>query len=313
MVHHARRTVLLIFKGLRSPHEIVPYLQRRARQHRRVRRERKEFRRSENCLISFPKCGRTWLRVIVGKIIHDQYGLNDPTLQFLTPEQVQRAGLPRLYISHDTTFQTALVREGTIGERYKDKRVILLIRDVRDALVSLYHHMHNRREVFTGSLYQFLRSEDLGARRAVEFYRDWHMHHKSLPHFLLLRYEDLHRNTRDVIRKTLAFLEIEDVTDSIVDRAIENGGLDSMRRLELSRSFSSQALRPMKSTNVDALKVRKGMIGGYRDEMTEADLSYIESVVATLDGPRSWLFDKDGHGVAQDESSGDGNTLCRQI
>src|SRR5262245_55186961 len=62
--------------------------------------EVQEFHRAQACIVSFPKCGRTWLRVMVGKALCDRYGLDESVM--LDEFKVTEAAgiIPTLY-THD--------------------------------------------------------------------------------------------------------------------------------------------------------------------------------------------------------------------
>ena len=108
--------------------------------------------------MSFPKCGRTWLRVLVGRALQVHYGLPDDTdvtelahLAELDPR------VPSVLVTHDDDAQwkaPADVERDKGG--YRHRRVILLVRDPRDVIVSLYHQMGGRRGQDVGTPASFV-------------------------------------------------------------------------------------------------------------------------------------------------------------
>ena len=56
---------------------------------------------------------------------------------------------------------------------YRDKKVVLLSRDVKDTLVSAYFEA-TKKGIFDGSISEFIRSDLYGAKKIVTFYKHWY-------------------------------------------------------------------------------------------------------------------------------------------
>nr|WP_197444008.1 sulfotransferase domain-containing protein [Maioricimonas rarisocia] len=226
--------------------------------------------------------------MVVGKIIHTHYGIENADDLFLTESQVAQTDMPRLFIAHDYDSPALLTSE-FLGRRYAGKRVLLMLRDVRDALVSAYHHAHSRTRTFDGTISDYVRSE-AGAGTAIQYFKAWHDCRAKLADFLLIRYEDMHVAHRESIRKSLEFLGVHGVSDHVIDEGIEFGRFENMRKLEVTRNYSARELQPRSGVEDSALKVRKGQIGTYKEELSKHDLQYIEALARDLNGPIEWLF-----------------------
>ena len=98
-------------------------------------------------ILSFPKAGRTWLRLMLGRLLSEHYRIDASydELLHLKPLTGKVPGVPLIGVTHDGNPHTkppgAL---GTDKEAFRGKRVILLYRDLRDVLVSLYFENLNR-------------------------------------------------------------------------------------------------------------------------------------------------------------------------
>jgi hypothetical protein len=53
-----------------------------------------------------------------------------------------------------------------------------------------------------------------------------------------------------------------------------------MHGLEASGGASSHRLRPGDASDPESFKVRRGVVGGYRDYLSPSDLAYIEARMA---------------------------------
>ncbi|MFQ5645128.1 MAG: sulfotransferase domain-containing protein, partial [Thiogranum sp.] len=142
-------------------------------------------------IISFPKSGRTWLRVMIGKALCLKYDLPDD-IMLDTPKITSAAGILRTEFIHDYADNTwrEYSQLPTNKRRYAKKRVVFLVRNIKDVLVSYYFHSTKRTGDFSGDISAFVRSERFGARKVITFYNIWHENLTVPLHFLLLRYEE---------------------------------------------------------------------------------------------------------------------------
>ena len=124
-------------------------------------------------VLSYPKSGRTWLRVLIGKYLSLKYNL--PEDEILSTEFMSTSsGLPRVKFSHDGTGQNIAKPYEQLSrdkQEYTDKKVILLGRDIKDTLVSGYFHATKRKEWFEGTISEFIRSAQFGVPKSFLFIR----------------------------------------------------------------------------------------------------------------------------------------------
>ncbi|RMI26247.1 MAG: sulfotransferase domain-containing protein, partial [Calditrichaeota bacterium] len=211
-------------------------------------------------LISYPKTGRTWLRALIGKALCERYGLSEEQL-LDTEALTATAGLPRAVFTHDGSAmkEQKSYRELSPDKRfYRDKKVVLLGRDVRDTLVSAYFQATRRIHVFEGTMSEFIRDERFGAIKMLTFYRYWYENREVPAAFLLLRYEELHRDTAGWLKKVLHFMGAGHIPEAIIDRAVEFCQFENMRRAEMENRFGSARLSPRDVQDPESFKVRRG-------------------------------------------------------
>ena len=244
--------------------------------------------------VSYPKTGRTWLRVMIGRALILQFGLPEKKLLdcfWLT----KKAGLAPLIFSHGGPFHLYDFRPfyklQFSHQRFKGKKIIFLIRDIRDTLVSLYFQESKRAKTFKGSISDFIRDDVFGAKKIIKFYNIWFEHQPRPEHFLLLRYEDLRRAPAQNLARLLNDLQGPDLgsrgtcPDSRgreIEQAVEFASFENMKKMERAGGFKSSILRPAKKTDKESFKVRRGKVHGFRDYLSPADVDYIDKAVKEL-------------------------------
>ena len=246
-----------------------------------------DHRIADAYVVSFPKCGRTWLRLMLGKAIDDHFGLGADDLMELTRMADRCPALPRIVFSHDDNAQfKAPDRIETSKERFRGKKVVFLVRDPRDVAVSLYFQLSKRRDKYSGTISDFLRRERGGFESLITYYNVWERERARVGDILLVRYEDLHADAAGELRRVVDFLGLGEITDAEVAEAVRFASFDNMRAMEQQDTFGSSRLRPADAGDEESFKTRKGAVGGYREYLTGADLAYVD---AKMSGLGSWL------------------------
>ncbi len=242
-------------------------------------------RTAEGFIVSYPKTGRTWLRVMLGKAVSLKYDLDD-RLILDTLRLTRRAGLSPTVFSHDGPFllqNTASYHDLKFNTGlYRHKKVIFLVRDIRDTLVSSYFQQSKRTKVEKWDLCDFIRDERFGARKIVTFYNLWFTHRAVPEDFLLIRYEEMHSKPTEVLGAVMRFLNAGEVDPSVLDVAVSYGAFNHMRKMEEKNAFGDSMLRPGTENDNDSYKVRRGKIGGFVDYFTKEDLAYFDEIVSTM-------------------------------
>jgi hypothetical protein len=238
-------------------------------------------------LVSYPKCGRTWLRMMIGEAIRTHFDLPEHDLLDL-PELTRAAGLPAAGLTHDNADPWGAVRWDRMSRDksvFRGKDVILLTRDPRDVVVSFYFHSVKRARSFNGSMSEFIRHPKRGIRKVLAFNNIWAENLHVPARVLCVTYEDLHAAPRSVLREALGFLGAADVPSHLVAEAVNASRIDRMRAMERQALVSGTVLRPGASDDFESFKVRRGKVGGYADYLGPSDLAYVEAVIAEMGDP----------------------------
>ena len=193
--------------------------------------------------------------------------------------------LPRVNVTHAMPdFNERDVSEQEVQTHLaKDARMILLTRDPRDAIVSLYFHIAYRSHRFHGTLDQMVRDGVFGIRKFVRYYQAWFEHREIPGDLLIISYEDLHRDAVQVMRRAVDFAGLPPLTDEQIAGIVAFGSFENMRSIETSRAIPQGWLHKHDdSDDPRRLKTRSGRVGEYVNHMSAGTQTYIESCCSGL-------------------------------
>lgn len=234
-------------------------------------------------LLSFPKCGRTWLRVMLERAFMLHFGLEKVTsLESNVLLGNPGPHMPTIKIIHDDHPQFKTPAELTPDKKtYQGVKVILLIRDLRDALVSNYFQATKRRNAFTGDLSTFIRHERGSTDTFIRFYNIWAANRHVPADFLFVRYEDMHADVERELRRVLEFIGLQ-VAEETIRAAIDYGRFEHMHKMETNGLLQSTGrLRPKNKDDRESFKTRQGKVGGFVEYLSEADIAYLNEKMRT--------------------------------
>jgi hypothetical protein len=164
-------------------------------------------------------------------------------------------------------------------DRFGNKKIVFLTRDIRDTLVSSYFQENKRTGVFTGDIGDFVRDSRFGARKIVSFYNMWYKNRDRVRGFIPVTYEDLHADPVEELRKLLGFMGYHDIDLELLEDAVEYANFGNMKQLEATGKFKDSMMRPGRKQGGESLKVRRGKIGGYVDYLDDSVQEHIIQVV----------------------------------
>jgi hypothetical protein len=239
--------------------------------------ERRAERAADVLLVSYPKCGRTWLTMMLSRALASHAGLTEfnPLANDLLGGRV--GDLPHVRISHDDDphWKTARALERS-KKRYRSKKVVLLVRDPRDVVVSMYFERTRRERAYTGTLHEFLQERRGSLDTILAYYGIWARERANVGAFLLVRYEDLKRDAARELRRILDFAGAGAVSDAHVAEAVTFGSFENMRAMEEGDVLRSGRLRARDKSDAESFKTRKGKVGGYVDYLSKAEIEWME-------------------------------------
>ena len=211
---------------------------------------------SDVFITTYPKSGMTWFQNLVCGAIH---GIN---LDFFT-YKLMALLIPEIGVNqYYERFATPMFFKSHEMPHPDYKRVVYLLRDGRDVMVSFAHFREGlkRNKIKTGYWDVVLDREN------VEPKYIWHKHVEAWlenPYqadLLLIRYEDLHHQPLVELQRFCAFLGVERET-ALLEDVIAKSRFDRMSQREDQYGIH------VAEWPSDRKFMRRGKIGSYKDEM----------------------------------------------
>jgi hypothetical protein len=207
-------------------------------------------------VVGYPKSGNTWMQNLIAGVVFgvDPHVTPDSLVNELVPDVHDRAfyrryGTPTFFKSHYLP-------------RPEYRRVVYLIRDGRDAMVSYFHHL----AALNGSEPDFFQLVSSGVGL---FPCRWHEHVDAWTNnpydadVITIRYESLKADPAGELRRLCQFARLERSEETLqsVARACS---FEAMRDREKRMGWSS-TVWPR-----DKAFVRRGEVGSFKSEMPSA-------------------------------------------
>jgi hypothetical protein len=213
---------------------------------------------SDQYIAAFPRSGSTWLRTILCGIIDPEKGFEPDVFNRLIPS-VGIINLPLIWKLPDPRimFTHAPFRRGL-------RRVVYVVRDGRDSLVSFYHKEFTREGVAITfpeffSLYNMRRF----GPRWHDNVESWLTQGKEYlgDNLLIAKFEDLKKTPVPLIREIAKFLDIR-ADESAISHALEAASLENAREREKREN--------RRLDNPNASFYRGGKTGQWQEYMDDA-------------------------------------------
>src|SRR5262245_61451413 len=282
----------------------------------RGRYDAQRLARTDVCVISYGKSGRTWARVMLSRYFQLRYGVSRRRLFTLDNYHRHNPAIPVVMFTHDNYLRDFTGTEGKSD--FSGKKLVVLVRHPADTAVSQYFQWRYRMKPGKKALndypahgadisvQDFVLHHPAGLERVVAFTNQWAKELSGSGNILLVRYEDLRRDTAGELRRILNFMG-EQPTDQELADVVVFASIENMRKLEEGRTFwrSGSVLKPAQRGNVDSYKVRRGKVGGFHDYFSDAEVAEIERYVGERLDP---IFGYSGEARSLERAIGGGAT-----
>ncbi|MGB6874403.1 MAG: sulfotransferase domain-containing protein [Candidatus Acidiferrales bacterium] len=229
-------------------------------------------------LVSYPRSGNTWTRFLIANLLFPNQEVSFLNLDYLIPDvlninrrELAKIPRPRLIKSHEY-----------FDPRYK--KVIYIVRDPRDVVVSYYYFHLKQGYINDGyPMEKFVTrfvSGDVDPIFASwgENVASWIATSFNRQGFLLLRYEDMKADTAFELARIADFLKISTDPEKL-KWAVELSSADRMRELERRDEHRWIGTRKRRK---DVRFIRTAISGAWKGILTESQVTQIESTWGAL-------------------------------
>lgn len=262
---------------------------------RRTRKRLPQLMAADVVFASHAKSGRTWLRAMISHALHRTRGV--PVEELIDFDNFHRLdpGIPRVYFTSDYNEPAAIRRR---LERFaREKRLLLMVRDPRDVVVSYWHHHRKRSsprvrarlgmpaDLSSTGLAEFVRAERYGLPSVIDFLDRWAAIAFAHPRAHLVRYEDLRARPVEELARVVEFLGVP-APQADLEAAVAFTSFEALREKERSGFYRSERLQARDPGDPESFKVRRGKVGGYRDELPPETVAWLDRTVAERLDPR---------------------------
>ena len=236
-----------------------------------------KYSQIQACVVSYPKCGRTWLRSIFLYYLTklspppaNSYKSFDEILELSSKE----ADFLTTMFTHDSFPQFLTSDQIELSAiPYQGKKVIFMYRDPRDVLVSSYMQLHKRRKVdqylsqaLPEDINAFALGDVAGIDGIIKFFNLWADQAQKNKDIMMISYEEMRQDSFVVCKKILNTLVIN-VDEKLLSDSIEKSSFAAMKKMEEQGQtiMAGEKMGAVNANDPESFKVRKGKIGGYVD------------------------------------------------
>ncbi len=249
---------------------------------------------AEYHIVSFPKCGRSWLALMlcdaVYRALPEVERIDDVSTRLLYRADDR---LPSILFSHDDQPMLKTPTE-LVYDKYewRGRKVVFLVRDPRDVIISWYFQCVDRgslsefnSSVKADSPSDFLYNERGGLKTLIAFYNAWYENRYYPRKFTLLKYEELREDSTNQLAKLMKNFNLNDlVSAAAIQEAVDANEFKRVQQREKQNAIKSATGHNVFGTvsndgGENSLKARRGKIGGYKDYLTSDEIAYLNQYI----------------------------------
>ncbi len=214
-------------------------------------------------IVGYPRSGNTWFQHLVAGLCYGIHASETPmnVIHSVVPD-VQKSRIYRR-IGKQMFFKTHHLPESCY------QRVVYLVRDGRDVMVSYKHYLEQRPPHTTDFKKMITEGERLFPCKWEDHIKQWQANPFGAQ-MLVIKYEDLLRQPSVELRRFCDFIG-KDASDALIERVIGESAFDHMQEKEKWDVGLGDARWP-----AEGHFFRQGLIGAYQREMPADILNLFE-------------------------------------
>jgi hypothetical protein len=178
--------------------------------------------------------------------------------------------------THDRSDKSLKVPKDELSKdksAYANRKVILLLRDPKDIVVSAYLHATKNKGSYTGELSSYIHDHRYGVEKIVQFYNNWYGNEG-----IAIWYEDLVKLPHKVLTQVLCFIDAPFIHEDVI-RAVRLCSLDNMKVWEREGTHINKVKHP---EDPESYYHRKGVPGDHVNYMSDEDIEFCDHAIKEM-------------------------------
>jgi len=143
-------------------------------------------------------------------------------------------------------------------------KVIYLLRDGRDVLISYYYHFIKFHE-YSGQLYDFIVNDRIRKIEWNEHVKSWLLRRSPSKNLLMIKYEEMLYSSYELIQKIIDYIGLKH-TDAQILKAINSSDFNKMKQIE-----NEKGLGFTKEGDINLKFVRKAAPGEWKQVLGQEE------------------------------------------
>lgn len=227
-----------------------------------------------------------------------KYGL--PSTLVAKSDEFHRVNkaIPRIFCTNGHYSYQSVIAEafepGSANADITRMPIVFITRHPCDIAVSWYHQFTKREsdakvELINAdlsnpidrhgiSLWDFVRHSEIGLAAIVDYLNAWHKRLSGLENVYRTSYEAMRLDPGPTLIRVLE-LYGQDFEPDQITQALEFANFENLQKLESASHFQSGGLTKQTSADTMTRKVRRGKIGGYRDDFPADQVAELDRLV----------------------------------